>query len=268
MSILDITLTAIDTETTGLDPASAQVWELGIVRRGGKPWSRLLRPAEPLLAPEVREVCHVNDALQRQICDAPAFDVKTAEMLARGAEATRGGASALVMFNGLAYDWPLLTAECERVGVDLPQPADGVKILDPHVWVTALYRHKQRRNLAAVCDGLAPTAMQADAHRAVADCLMTLAVVEAMVARHVELQGGLDAVLAWQLDAQLSQARAWARWGYYVYEDGDTLMCGFGKHCGRPLSEVGDFCAWALNRFGHEMPEASRAAFEDAARGR
>ena len=25
---------------------------------------------------------------------------------------------------------------------------------------------------------------------------------------------------------------------------------------------------WALNRFGHEMPEASRAAFEDAAKGR
>lgn len=269
MSILDIPLTAIDTETTGLATATAQVWELGIQRRGARPWSRLFRPAEPILSPEVREVCHVDDDLQRQICEAPAFSLAAAEMLRRGAEKTLDGSSALVLFNGIAYDWPLLTAECDRVGVDLPQPSDGVKVLDPQVWVNAFFRHKQRRSLTAVCEGLAPDVLARVApHRAPSDCTMTLAVVEAMVARFVPLQGTLAEVLAWQAKEAARQARAWALWGYYVYEDGDVLMCGFGKHCGRPLLEIGDFCAWALNRFGHEMPEASRAAFEDAACGR
>ena len=267
MSILDITLTAIDTETTGLDVTTAQVWELGIQRRGARPWSRLFRPADPELSPEVREKCCVGDDLQQRIREAPAFDRATAEMLARGAEKALGGASALVAFNGLVYDWPLLTSECARIGVALPQPGDGVKLLDPHVWVSAFFRHKQKRGLSHVATGLAPDVVAGvTPHRAPADCTMTLAVVEAMVARFEPLQGSIDEVLAWQAAEAERQSAAWARWSYYVYEDSGVLRCGFGKHCGEKLSEVGSFCGWALSKFGDEMPPDARDAFEAAAR--
>lgn len=266
MNILDITLTAIDTETTGLDLAKAQVWELGIQRRGARPWSRIFRPADPELSPGIREKCYVSDELQQRIREAPAFDLATAEMLLRGAEKTFNGGSAIVAFNGLGYDWPLLTTECNRVGIDLPQPSDGVKLLDPHVWVGAFFRHKQKRGLSFVAAGLAPDVVAGLVpHRAPADCAMSLAVVEAMVARFEPLQGSLDEVLAWQAAEAERQAAAWARWSYYVYEDAGVLYCGFGKHCGRPLHEVGDFCAWALSKFGEEMPHEARQAFEDAA---
>lgn len=268
MTLRNATIIAIDTETTGVDPATDQVWEIGTARgETGQPvrsWSRIYRPANPHLSDEVRRVCHVDDALQQEICDATPFGPNDAAMLARAATGSIEGRWVLTSYNGIAFDWPLLTAECARVGVTLPQPADGVRLLDACVWVRHLYRHRQDRSLsgahAGLCDGEEITA-----HRTRGDTLMTLAVTNEIARRHA-LPMDVDELLAWQAEAAAAQAAQWERFHYYAYEREGVVYCGFGKHCGRPLAEVGDYARWAVGKLGHEMPDEALAAFKAAAR--
>lgn len=268
MDLRNATIIAIDTETTGVDPATDQVWEIGTARgETGQPvrtWSRLYRPAEPRLSDEVRRVCDVDDALQESILFAEPFGLADAEMLVRAAVGSIEGRFVLTSYNGIAFDWPLLTAECARLGVILPQQFDGVRLLDACLWVRHFHRDRRDRSLYGVYSGLCGCAA-VTAHRTRGDTLMTLAVTNEIARRHA-LPMDVDDLLAWQDDIAREQAAQWERFGYYAYERDGTIFCGFGKHCGKPLSEVGDYARWAVDRLGDEMPPDALAAFKAVAR--
>ena len=267
MNLRDATIIAVDSETTGVDPAIDQVWEIGTARgETGQPvktWSRLYRPANPHLSDEVRRVCHVDDELQGAILSAAPFAVSDAEMLVRAAQGSIESRWVLTSYNGLAFDWPILTAECARVGVTLPQPADGVRLLDACLWVRHFHRDRRDRSLAGayigLCDG-----KEIAAHRTRGDTIMTLKVTNELARRH-RLPMDVDELLAWQGDVAAAQAAQWERFHYYAYEREGAVYCGFGKHCGRPLSEVGDYARWAVDRLGGEMPPEALAAFKAVA---
>src|SRR6185503_18672918 len=101
----------IDTETTGLDPRSARVVELAMVRiTGGRldglSFRRLVNPGEPI-PPTAKAVHGIDTAM---VADAPAFAAAWPEFLV-----ALGGA--VVIGHTVGFDLAVLGRECERAGL-------------------------------------------------------------------------------------------------------------------------------------------------------
>jgi hypothetical protein len=102
----------LDTETTGLYDAS--VVQVAVLAPTGEVLlDTLVKPPEPIPADATR-IHHITDDM---VADAPTF----AEIYPRLAEVIRG--KRLVIYN-VAFDWPLLEAECVRAELPLLQPKD------------------------------------------------------------------------------------------------------------------------------------------------
>lgn len=269
-------LILLDSETTGVVTEGDDrdyAWELAFreVRAGNlsRGFSQLFNPGKPIPG-EVREVCHIDDALLAEIEAAPRFTEKAPHLLGWLSRQWEAGA-VLMAYNGIDFDWHILRGDFARAGLLLPDlgaPGSGSPVmLDPCIWVRALYRGNRDRSLGGAFHGLSTAEVEGRPHRASYDCLMTFHVARGIADRHPEIFDRPPSdVWAWQEEQRQRQAEIWGRWGYYVYEDEGQLRCGFGKHCGRPLTEIPDFCSWALGKFGEEMPEAARSLFGAAAK--
>ena len=143
----------------------------------------------------------------------------------------------IVVFNGRAFDLPLLRAEFARCGV--AWPCEDAHVIDAFV----IYRERERRDLpAAVRHYLGRE--HVGAHGAVADARATIDVAFAQVACYPDLTG-LDVAA---LDAASGGRQpTWAtadgkvRWGV----DGAAVW-GFGKLAGKPVANDRGFAAWVL----------------------
>jgi CBS domain-containing protein len=101
----------IDTETTGLDPRSARVVELAVVRvTGGRldgpSFRRLVNPGEPI--PPTAKAVHGIDTAT--VADAPAFAAAWPEFMAALGDA-------VVIGHTVGFDLAVLGRECERAGL-------------------------------------------------------------------------------------------------------------------------------------------------------
>lgn len=265
--IFDAETTGVETEGEGI----ARIWELVIMESMPVECSAtrlLFNPGTPI-PDEVREVCHIDEALFREIVAADIFVVHAWRVVAQFKAAIKRGAP-IIAYNGIGFDWPILRAEVARAGENLPDVGDegGPILLDPVIWVRALHRDWRDRSLSGAHSQLCAP-IEGRAHRAEVDCKMTIGVVRALVAERPDIFGRpLAEVWAWQEAERRRLDYEWDRLGYYAYEADGQLLCGFGKNIGRPLSEVGGYCSWALRTFGDEMPEGAREAFRQAARGR
>lgn len=110
MKLTEARILVFDTETTGPDPDTCRIVELGAVAvRGRSIQERLhtyVNPGCPI-PPETTEVHGITDA---QVADAPTF----AGLLDR-AVARFSAFPLLVGYNALHFDAPLVNAELERV---------------------------------------------------------------------------------------------------------------------------------------------------------
>ena len=232
-------LASLDLETTGTDPATSRVVEVGVVKRypdgGERVISWRINPGVPI--PTDASVIHsITDA---DVATYPPF-ADVAEDIA----ATLAGCD-LVGFNLRAFDLPLLRAEFARCGV--AWPCDGAHVIDAFT----IYRERERRDLpAAVRHYLGRE--HVGAHGAVADARATLEIVHAQVARYADL-AGLD-VAALDL-ASGGRQPTWAtddgkvRWGV----DGRAVW-GFGKLAGKPVASDRGFAAWVMrNDFADDV---------------
>jgi DNA polymerase-3 subunit epsilon/CBS domain-containing protein len=110
--LVAIDAVAIDTETTGLDPASARVIEIGAVRLVGghiaaaPPLQRLVRPEIPIPAQATR-IHGFDDAA---VAHAPRFEAAWPEV-----SAFLGGA--VLIGHSIGFDLALLERECARAGI-------------------------------------------------------------------------------------------------------------------------------------------------------
>ena len=237
--ITDLFISA-DTETTGLDPKTARVCELGLaVFEHGKPVRtvrRLVHPGVPIPA-EASKVHHITDA---DVATAPPLGAwPRFEALLRSQR--------LIGYNLLDYDGPVLTAEGER-HLGRTYAVGGV---DAFVFVRWSLRHLRSRRLERVAQHLG---VRLDhAHSAAADALATGEVLVRLIEQGLIPPDRLGALRRQgELVPQLHDE--FARWTYHIYrdrEDGKTLRLGYGKHCGRPLEEARGFVAWALDQ--HEQ---------------
>ena len=230
---MDLTrpLASLDLETTGTDPATSRVVEVGIVKRypDGREDSAVwvVNPGVPIPA----DASRVHGFTDEDVATVPTF-----ASVAVAIAATLAGCD-LVGFNLRTFDLPLLRAEFSRCG--LAWPCDGARVIDAFV----IYRERERRDLSAAVRHYLGRE-HVGAHGAVADAHATLEIVHAQVARYADL-AGLDVAA---LDAASGGRQpTWAsddgklRWGV----DGRAVG-GFGKSAGKPGASDRGFASWVL----------------------
>ncbi len=185
-------LAALDLEATGVDTRTARIIEVGLflieVDGSSQPLvDRLIDPGVPVPA-KVTELTGISAGDLAANGGTPA-DVLMETLAAITALVDEG--VPIVLYNA-NYDWPLLTNELVRHGLDpLPEVPPAILIdplvLDRHVdW----YR-KGKRTLATVTDHYG---VRLDgAHRAAADAAATVGVARAIAERYPKVQvDGVD----------------------------------------------------------------------------
>jgi DNA polymerase-3 subunit epsilon len=230
---MDLTrpLASLDLETTGTDPATSRVVEVGIVKRypDGREDSAVwvVNPGVPIPA----DASRVHGFTDEDVATVPTF-----ASVAVAIAATLAGCD-LVGFNLRTFDLPLLRAEFSRCG--LAWPCDGARVIDAFV----IYREHERRDLASAVRFYCGRE-HVGAHGAVADAHAALDVALAQVDRYPDL-AGLDVAA---LDvASGGRQPTWAsddgklRWG-----DDGRVVWGFGKNAGKPVASDRGFASWVL----------------------
>ena len=161
--VTDLPLVAIDTETTGRDPATDRVVEVACVRfeRGEitlrKSW--LVNPGRPI----PKEAFDVHGISDEAVQDAPTFATILPELL----EAMAG---AIPLAYNAEFDRKMLTSELARLAATpAPPPAfqKNVEWIDPLVWARELQKLEKSRALGEVAARLGIEISQA--HRATDD---------------------------------------------------------------------------------------------------
>ena len=169
---LERSLAVFDAESTGLNPESDRIVELGIVRvdpdGGGFEWNQRFNPGVPI--PERTTLIHgITDA---DVRGCPSFREAApliAEML-RGAD--------LAGYSAVRFDFPLLEAEFERAGVEPPWGAEQPVVLD----ACEVFLHLVPHTLEGAVRFFLGRPHEG-AHAALADARATLEVLEAQVER-------------------------------------------------------------------------------------
>ncbi len=175
MSALPIV--AIDTETTGRDPAVDRIVEIGcVVWRDGAVSARhawLVNPGRPI-PKEAFDVHGISDA---DVADKPPFSGIVAELLA----VLQG---VVPLAYNADFDRSFVRAELDRAGApgDALPPAcrDKVDWIDPLTWARELHKTEKSRALGDVCARLGITIDQA--HRATDDAEAAARVLGAFLA--------------------------------------------------------------------------------------
>jgi DNA polymerase-3 subunit epsilon len=182
---VDRPLAIFDLETTGTDVARDKVVDICILRvcPGGKDaetFGSLVHPERSIPA----EATAVHGIGDEDVVDAPSFPQLAAELVKMFDGADLAG------FNVLAFDIPLLTAEFQRCGIAWPEKT--ARVVDAHL----IYKRKQPHDLASAVR-LFARRFHDGAHRAQADVMATLDVLDGELAMYPELPRGTTALAEW-----------------------------------------------------------------------
>jgi DNA polymerase III subunit epsilon len=176
-TVSDLTIVAIDTETTGRDPASDRIVEVACVAwRGGRVASRrawLVNPGCPI----PKEAFDVHGISDEEVSDKAPFSEVAQELLTELA-------GAVPLAYNAEFDRAFLSAELARAAVhsESPPPAcrKGVQWIDPLIWARELYKMEKGKSLGEVCARLGVEVGQA--HRATDDAEAALHVLARFLA--------------------------------------------------------------------------------------
>jgi DNA polymerase-3 subunit epsilon len=250
-------LVVLDLETTGLDPATDRIVEIGCVKlasagRDSQPGREVrswrVNPGRPI-PPASAQVHGITDA---DVATCPTFDA-----LAREVHGFLEGCD-LSGFHVEAFDLPLLAHEFERAGIDFPGWA-------PHVVDTrSLFVLREPRGLAAALSFYCGREL-VGAHGAVADAVAAADVLLAQIERYPDLPASVDALHAacHPVAADAVDAAGKVRWV------GGEAVLGFGKHTGKPLRQLAadtpDYLRWML---AADFPADTKRIIGEALAGR
>lgn len=202
---VDYPIAFIDTETTGLDPKSERLIEIGVVLgQGGEVLERkgwLVNPGIPI----PQAATDVHGITDEEVADKPSFAEIVPELLAY----LDGRIAAA--YNA-AFDRAFVVAELERANVDVSMGPlairAGIDWIDPLVFARELWKGKgESRALGAVASRLGVALERA--HRATDDAEAALRVLYAM-ARDPRVPQSYGAMVQEQQRLERSQ-RFWRR---------------------------------------------------------
>ena len=224
----------LDLETTGIDPAKDRIVEISLVKvfpdgeREVK--TRRINPGIPI-PPSATAIHHISD---EDVKDCPTF-----REIARSLAAYMEGAD-LAGYNSNKFDIPVLMEEFLRAGVDIDLKKR--KAID----VQNIFHKMEQRTLVAAYKFYCEKELEA-AHSAEADTLATLEVLEAQLERYGDdLKNDVDYLADFSTHSQFVDYA-----GRVIYDDKGVEVFSFGKHKGRPVSEVfraePSYYSWMMN---------------------
>jgi DNA polymerase-3 subunit epsilon len=240
-------LVFFDLEATGTDPQEARIIQVGMQRfvpsTNGAALDDtvdVLVDPEQAVPPSVTELTGLSEAAIRE---APPFTAHVDRLARLTEDADLAG------YNALAYDLPLLEAECERTGRALPGPADRV-VLDPY----RLEQVLRPRTLSALYERYTGAPLD-DAHDALRDVEAAGRVLQHQLADH-DIEGTpaelADRIRGDYLDDQRR-----------LKNDGDSVVVCFGKHDGKTLRELqtqhADYFDWMYRTIDDLRPHIDEA---------
>lgn len=219
-----------DIESTGLDVSKDRIVELSVVKVSpgapGEPnrvevKTRRFNPGMHI--PE--EASAVHGIYDDDVRDQPEFR-QLAKSIARWMEGCD-----VAGFNSSKFDIPMLAEEFLRAGVDF----DFRK--RKQVDVQTIYHKKERRTLTAAYKYYCGKNLE-DAHSAEADTMATYEVLEAQLDKYAsDEEDPIINDIAF-LSEYSSQNRNVDYAGRIVLNENDVPVFNFGKHRGRPVTEV------------------------------
>lgn len=209
-----------DLETTGVDPGSDRIVELGFIKvhpSGEKEVkTRRVNPGRPI--PAAATAIHgISDA---DVADEPSF-----AQIARSLYTWIEGCD-LAGYNSNKFDVPMLVEEFLRAGieVDLSQ----IKLVD----VQNIFHKKEQRTLAAAHKFYCGAEIE-NAHSAAADIEATYNVLLAQLERYDDLKGDVEFL------SEFSKMGNFVDFaGRVVRNEQGVAVFNFGKHKGRAVLDV------------------------------
>lgn len=222
-----------DLESTGIDVVKDRIVEISIIRvePNGNESSKTMRinPQMPIPA----GASEVHGIYDKDIVDCPTFKEAAAEIAPYFEGADIAG------FNSNRFDVPMLAEEFLRAGISINLKRN--KLID----VQVIFHKMEQRTLSAAYQFYCDKDLT-DAHSAEADTRATYEVLKAQLDKYPNLKNDMDF-----LSDFTSYSRNVDFAGRIVYNDKDEAVINFGKHKGRPVTEVlstdPGYYSWMLN---------------------
>ncbi len=226
-------LAFIDLETTGIRVATDRIVEICILRADtdGTTETRTLRINPEITIPE--EVIAIHGITNEDVKDCPTFR-QVGHELAQFMENCD-----LAGYNSNHFDIPLLVEEFYRAEIDFD--LKGRRFVD----VQNIFHKMEPRNLFAAYKFYCGKEL-VNAHSAEADTIATYEILKAQLDKYENVsikdkKGNLVEPVVNDVKA-LSEFSFSTKWvdliGHIVYNDKNIEVFNFGKHKGKPVSEV------------------------------
>lgn len=255
-----------DTETTGPDPQTDAIVQLGVAPYEGEdlrsqPHVWLIDPERPI----PQEATKIHGIMDHMVKGKPTFAQAAATFFNI---LTCGGRPETVVvagYNGLRFDGPLVKRQFAECGI-----AWEPLIFDPYPFVSWFHREraaKQGRKLTPIASFYGYDLQ--GAHDAGRDALAAAHILFEMRGRGLipDTYEVAQQVMHRINDTVESEVAAWR---YYLYAHRETgeLMMGFGQSCGKPLNETRpDYFSWMFaNGNLDEAPEQVKEWFKRRAK--
>lgn len=249
---LDRPLGVLDLETTGLDPATARIWQIAITKhypdKDPIRWSSLVDPGIEVPPEASERHAEINERIglerpHRFEAMAPVL-VKTLVNLDWAG------------FNVL-YDLRVLRAEMKRAKVEWDWEKNESKVVDS----LRIFQILDPRDLSAAYKRFVSSAGFEDAHDAGADVAATEQVLAAQLELHPEIPRTVEALA----NFCFPQAKGGVdRGGKLRWVNGEAVL-NFGKHNGKPLRLVDTgYLNWVI---AGDFPLDFKTICQDALRG-
>ena len=212
-------LVFIDLETTGINLATDRIVEIAIVKvfpDGSKSVKRkIINPKIPIPKSSI-EIHGITDEMVK---NAPPFKQVANELKQFIDDADFSG------YNSNRFDIPLLMEEFLRAGLTIDM--SNRRMVD----VQHIFHMMEKRTLGAAYKFYCDKELS-DAHSAEVDAQATLEILEAQLKRYDNLGNTLDSIL------QFTGEEKVVDFARRLIMENDIEVFNFGKHKGRPVSEV------------------------------
>jgi DNA polymerase III subunit epsilon len=212
-------LVFIDLETTGMNLSTDRIVEIAIIKvfpDGTKTIKqKLLNPQMPI----PKSSSDIHGITDDKVKEAPTFKQVANELKQFIDDSDFSG------YNSNRFDIPLLMEEFLRAGLEIDMT--NRRLVD----VQHIFHMMEKRTLGAAYKFYCEKELE-DAHSAEADASATWEILQAQITRYQHLGNTLDTILQFTGEEKIVD---FAR--RFVMDNGIEVF-NFGKHKGRPVSEV------------------------------
>jgi len=213
-------LVIFDLETTGININRDRIVEISLLKVFPNGTEELRTYRVNPQVPIPKEASAVHGIYDEDVADKPSFKQLAAELNSFLELCDFGG------FNSNKFDFPLLVEEFYRADIEFE--TNNRKFID----VQRIFHKMEPRNLSAAYKFYCDKSLE-NAHSAEADTIATWQVLQAQIERYEQLPNDIKG-----LHEMSGQGNNVDLAGRFVYNDAKIPVFNFGKHKGRPVSEV------------------------------